>query len=164
MERLMAAQSTSREQDSMMNNFFKNAKKVLEINPRHPLIEGLLERVEAGDAENDEQLRDTVWTLWDTALVRSGFSLRDTDGCVQTYNAKRWLTLRSYFVRVERLLRKSIGVNQEAKVTVDGLKAAPAVEEGPVKPVADAPPEAQWQDWSAMKEQAKEEDVGHDEL
>jgi heat shock protein beta len=79
MERLMAAQSSSREQDSMMTNFFKNAKKVLEINPRHPLIEGLLERVEAGEPETDEQLRDTVQTLWDTALVRSGFSLRDTD-------------------------------------------------------------------------------------
>ena len=79
MERLMAAQATTREQDSMMNNFFKTAKKVLEINPRHPLIEGLLERVEMGDSENDEQLRDTVWTLWDTALVRSSFQLRDTD-------------------------------------------------------------------------------------
>lgn len=68
----MAAQTSAREQDTLMAQFFKSQKKVLEINPRHPLIEGLLESVEAGD-----DVKDTIWTLWDTSMVRSGFPLRD---------------------------------------------------------------------------------------
>jgi len=81
MERMMAAQNNAREQDSMMNSYFKNAKKVLEINPRHPLIEGLLEKLEEV-GEDDEDLRETVLTLWDTSMVRSGFALKDTNAYV----------------------------------------------------------------------------------
>ena len=61
-----------------MSSFFKNAKKVLEINPRHPLIEGMLEKLDEAGAE-DEELRDTALTLWDTSMVRSGFALKDTN-------------------------------------------------------------------------------------
>lgn len=117
----MAAQSNAREQESVMTGFFKNAKKVLEINPRHPLIEGLLEKLEV-DGEESDDLRDTVWTLWDTSMVRSGFTLKDTD---------------AYFTRVERLLRKSVGISETAKAALGDIRSAPPVEHGPVQPSAD---------------------------
>lgn len=56
-------------------------KKTLEINPRAPLIEGLLEKVDDldGDYESSEaaELGETVNVLWHTALVKSGFSIPD---------------------------------------------------------------------------------------
>lgn len=76
MERLMAAQGTKGENDSMMQEFFKSQKKLLEINPRHPLIQGLLDQLEAV-GEEDEGLRDTALTLFDTSMVLSNFPLRD---------------------------------------------------------------------------------------
>lgn len=69
-----------------MNEVMKNLPKNLEINPKSPLMEGLLERVmdlgeEADDAESGSrevaELRETVRVLFDTTLVRSGFSVAD---------------------------------------------------------------------------------------
>jgi len=163
MERMMAAQNNAREQDSMMTNFFKNAKKVLEINPRHPLIEGLLDKLEEV-GEDDEDLKENILTLWDTSMVRSGFALKDTNG---------------YFARVESLLRRSLGVSQTATANLGDVKSAPPIEEGPVRPAGsdDEPLDAhraegadptQWQDWSKIKDQIKGQgaagDAGHDEL
>ena len=49
--------------------------------PRAPLIEGLLEKVEDLDGETDSSeasdLNDTVNVLYQTALVKSGFNIPD---------------------------------------------------------------------------------------
>lgn len=86
MARIMAAQADN---DDPMMEMMKNLPKVLEINPKSPLIEGLLERVldlPYGEDEDDEdraespdeaELRETVRVLVDTTLVRSGFSVAD---------------------------------------------------------------------------------------
>lgn len=100
----------------------KLQKKVLEINPEHPLISGLLDKLSefASDeeAQADEDLNELVDVLYDTSLVRSGFSVRDpTD----------------YFGRVESILRRSLGVSETAKAG-GKVKPAPQVETGPVKP------------------------------
>jgi heat shock protein beta len=65
---------------------FAKRQKVLELNPRSPLIEGLLRRVEKlqeGDAEHDpeaeENLKEVATILIDGALVRSGFDVPDSD-------------------------------------------------------------------------------------
>jgi heat shock protein beta len=83
MERLMAAQARDNK-DELMTQFFKTQKRSLEINPRHPLIEGLLDRVleTEGDEVAQEDLRETVKVLWDTALVKSGFNVRDANAYV----------------------------------------------------------------------------------
>lgn len=57
----------------------KNLPRVLEINPKSPLIGGLLDRVLDFPEEDavDEDLSETVRVLVDTTLVRSGFSVAD---------------------------------------------------------------------------------------
>lgn len=61
-------------------------QKVLEVNPRSPLIEGLLHRVEqlnSNDIEEDshdlQELREVASILLDSALVRSGFEVTDSN-------------------------------------------------------------------------------------
>lgn len=61
---------------------FAMKARVLEINPRSPLIEGLLRRVEAlpteeegRDIEAEEELEEVASILLDGALIRSGFDV-----------------------------------------------------------------------------------------
>lgn len=166
----MAAQTASREQDSMMANFFKSQKKALEINPRHPLIQGLLESIEVG-----EDVKDAIWTLWDTSMVRSGFPLKDPVGCdspsslfdlCQRGQADRTsdpCVGDSYFNRVEKLLRRSVGVQESAKVDQSHIRPAPEVDVGPL-PLSKEPDE--WMDFAQFKEQRNQQKAGveHDEL
>lgn len=79
MQRLMAAQAET--ENDPMAQMMKNLPKVLEINPKSPLVEGLLDKVmdlpeEKGSVDEDE-LRETVQILVDTTLVRSGFTVPD---------------------------------------------------------------------------------------
>jgi len=69
-----------------MHEFAMKAK-FLEINPRSPLIEGLLRRVEQLPSEGEEkdleaenELREITSILIDGALVRSGFEVPDSNG------------------------------------------------------------------------------------
>lgn len=93
MAKIMSAQADA-ENDPMFE-MMKKLPKNLEINPKSPLIEGLLERVldlelggakQDGDDEEDQaeadspeiiELRETVKVLVDTTMVRSGFSVAD---------------------------------------------------------------------------------------
>lgn len=70
---------------NMMHEFAKR-QKLLEINPRSPLIEGLLHRVEQlpteeeeRDIEAEDELREVLSVLIDGALVRSGFGVTDSN-------------------------------------------------------------------------------------
>merc|ERR1711977_330646 len=54
---------------------FMNAKKTMEINPRHPIIRELKNKAEAD--ENDKTLKDLVWLMFETSLLTSGFSLEE---------------------------------------------------------------------------------------
>jgi heat shock protein beta len=49
----------------------------MELNPRHPLVAGMLSRFEE-DSES-EALKDTAWLLYDTALLQSGFQMDAVD-------------------------------------------------------------------------------------
>jgi heat shock protein 90kDa beta len=62
----------------------------LEINPRSPLIEGLLRKVERLPTEDEEkdpeaeaQLVEVTTILIDGALIRSGFEVSDTNEYVE---------------------------------------------------------------------------------
>ncbi|KAJ9107872.1 hypothetical protein QFC19_002778 [Naganishia cerealis] len=130
MQKLMMA--NAREDDPMLP-MMKQMPKILEINPRSPLIEGLLERVydlpqsddmeEEEDPESrvasheEEELRETVRILLDTAMIRSGFLVSDTN---------------TYFDRVESLLRRSLGVSQNARPRTDGIRPAPPIAQDPL--------------------------------
>lgn len=54
---------------------YMTAKKHLEINPLHPIIETL--RVKAEVDKNDKAVKDLVILLFETALLSSGFTLED---------------------------------------------------------------------------------------
>lgn len=54
---------------------YMTAKKHLEINPLHPIIETLREKAEAD--KNDKAVKDLVILLYETALLSSGFTLED---------------------------------------------------------------------------------------
>jgi len=71
MERIMKAQAL---RDTITMGYMA-AKKHLEINPDHSIIENLRQRAEAD--KNDKSVKDLVMLLFETALLSSGFSLED---------------------------------------------------------------------------------------
>lgn len=74
MERIMKAQAYSQGNDAA-GDFYAKQKKTLAVNPRHPLIKTLLEKVEADDG--DDAAIEIARLMFDSALLRSGFSLKD---------------------------------------------------------------------------------------
>ncbi|KIO12942.1 hypothetical protein M404DRAFT_993917 [Pisolithus tinctorius Marx 270] len=116
-QKLISATSRGGEREDLMQAMMKK-QKVLEVNPRSPLIEGLLRRVEttAGDDEDTnrdlEELREVASILIDSALVRSGFEVADSN---------------KFLSRVDRVLRRSLGVSETAP-TDDTVKPAPPVD------------------------------------
>merc|ERR1712071_725087 len=71
MERIMKAQAL-RDTSTMG---YMAAKKHLEINPDHPIVESL--RVKSEADKNDKAVKDLVMLLFETSLLSSGFSLEE---------------------------------------------------------------------------------------
>ncbi|CAL9127867.1 unnamed protein product [Musa acuminata var. zebrina] len=71
MEKIMQSQTLS---DATKQSYMRG-KRVLEINPRHPIIKELRDRV-AQDSK-DEGLKHTARLIYQTALMESGFILND---------------------------------------------------------------------------------------
>merc|ERR1712032_183333 len=71
MERIMKAQAL-RDTSTMG---YMAAKKHLEINPDHSIVENLRQRAETD--KNDKSVKDLVLLLFETGLLSSGFSLED---------------------------------------------------------------------------------------
>ena len=134
-QRIMKSTGRGRDNPEM----FEMAKrqKLLELNPRSPLIEGLLRRVEQlpgedeeRDFESEEELKEVAAILIDGALVRSGFEVPDSDEYVsETYaqNANLSDCNSRFLVRVDRVLRRSLGVSETAP-TDTTVKPAPPVD------------------------------------
>lgn len=98
MERIMKAQAYQKTNDPN-NQYYANQKKTLEVNPRHPLVKELKRRVD--DAQDDQTTKDLAHVLFETATLRSGFSLPDT---------------ADFAGRVERMLRLSMNVGLDEKI------------------------------------------------
>ncbi|KAH9507962.1 hypothetical protein Btru_052467 [Bulinus truncatus] len=84
----------------LVHLYYANQKKTLEINPRHPLVKELKTRVEA-DTKEDETAKDLAKVLFDTATLRSGFSVKDSLEFAQ---------------RIERMMKMSMGLDINAPV------------------------------------------------
>jgi len=73
LERILKAQTLGQEIDQ-----FQRAKKVLEINPKHPIILELSQLLHQNP--EDPRIKDTADLLFDTAALHSGFQLDDPSG------------------------------------------------------------------------------------
>merc|ERR1712121_177523 len=92
MERIMKAQAL-RDPPTMG---YMAAKKHLEINPDHSIIENLRQRAEAD--KNDKSVKDLVMLLFETGLLSSGFSLEDP---------------QVHAVRIHRMIKLGLGIDEE---------------------------------------------------
>ncbi|XP_076630713.1 heat shock protein 90 Gp93 [Colletes latitarsis] len=92
MERL-AVSNAHQKSDDPQKTYYLNQKKMLEINPKHPLIKELLHRVELDT--NDQTAKDMALMMFRTATLRSGYMLRETADFADS---------------VERLMRKTLGI------------------------------------------------------
>merc|ERR1712203_452717 len=92
MERIMEAQAL-RDTSTMG---YMAAKKHLEINPDHPIVENLRQRAEAD--KNDKSVKDLVMLLFETSLLSSGFSLEDPMVHAQ---------------RIHRMIKLGLGIDED---------------------------------------------------
>merc|ERR1711936_552076 len=98
MQKIIQSQTHSKTQD-MQRDYYLNQKKTLEINPRHPLIKELLRRVE--DNPEDKVAKDMATMMFNTATLRSGFSLKDTVNFAES---------------IELMMRQTLGVDADEQV------------------------------------------------
>merc|ERR1711884_932135 len=106
MERIMKAQAL-RDTSTMG---YMAAKKHLEINPDHPIVENLRQRAEAD--KNDKSVKDLVMLLFETSLLSSGFSLEDPMVHAQ---------------RIHRMIKLGLGIDEddEADAVADDMDMPP---------------------------------------
>jgi len=100
MERIMKAQAL-RDTSTMG---YMAAKKHLEINPDHSIIENLRQRAEAD--KNDKSVKDLVMLLFETGLLSSGFSLEDP---------------QVHAVRIHRMIKLGLGIDEDEAEIVDDV-------------------------------------------
>merc|ERR1711937_834483 len=93
MERIMKAQAL-RDTSTMG---YMAAKKHLEVNPDHAIVENLRQRAEAD--KNDKSVKDLVMLLFETALLSSGFSLEDPAVHAQ---------------RIHRMIKLGLGIDDDS--------------------------------------------------
>ncbi|KHJ46467.1 Hsp90 protein [Trichuris suis] len=97
MERLMRSQAYSKSHDPTHEYYLKE-KKVLEINPYHPVIKELKQRV---DSDKEDKLAlSTARLLLDAATLRSGYLLRDS---------------ADFADRIDVMLKSALNLNPDEK-------------------------------------------------
>ncbi|KAI9223743.1 Hsp90B [Blastocladiella britannica] len=123
MQEIMDAQKAmlANSPSAFMFDYYSKQKKILEINPKHPIMVALLDRVE-DDKADDADTRDLARSLLDLAMIKGGFPIKDLDGVSK---------------RIETAVRLGLQVDLAAKANVD-VKAAPSVE--PVQPKVTSDP------------------------
>lgn len=105
MERIMKAQAL-RDTSTMG---YMAAKKHLEINPDHPIIETLRQKAEAD--KNDKAVKDLVILLFETSLLSSGFALEEP---------------QVHASRIYRMIKLGLGIEDD---DVAGTEEQPVVED-----------------------------------
>jgi len=99
MERITRAQAYQKSGGDSASNYYFGQKKILEINPGHPLVKELLRRVESNG--DDQKAKDLVELMFESATLRSGYELRDT---------------AAFADRIESMLRAAMNVDINEKV------------------------------------------------
>lgn len=109
MERIVKAQTLNTPSQMM---FAGNNKKIMEINPTHPIIKRLQQSVNNSDMSNTSR-NDVVILLYETALLNSGYTQEDTS---------------SFVDRVLKMMMVGLDVEQE-----DPVKEEPTEEVEPAE-------------------------------
>ncbi|XP_062850800.1 endoplasmin isoform X2 [Trichomycterus rosablanca] len=135
MERIMKAQAYQTGKD-ISTNYYASQKKTLEINPKHPLIKEMLNKVNT--SPDDQTASDLAVILFETATLRSGYQLTDT---------------KAYGDRIERMLRLSMNVDLDEQV-----------EEEPEEEPAEEEEEADEEELQADEDAEEKESTEKDEL
>jgi len=97
MERIMKAQAL---RDTSTLGYMA-AKKQMEINPEHPIMETLRKKADAD--KNDKSVKDLVMLLYETALLASGFGLEDP---------------QIHAGRIYRMVKLGLGLDEDADADV----------------------------------------------
>merc|ERR1712216_616376 len=132
-ERVMKAQSfQNKDQVNMMSG-----RKTLEVNPNHPVVVDLLNKVKAD--KEDKAALDTAQVLFQTALIESGYEIADPSALVN---------------RVYRLMSKELGVDPDAP-----LKEVEVPEEEAEEEEAEEEEEEEEADEEDEEEEGKKEEL-----
>ncbi|TNN18814.1 Endoplasmin isoform 1 [Schistosoma japonicum] len=94
MERIMTAQAYQRGED-VSSTYYSTMKKVFEINPRHPVMKKLNALIKTN--KDDPAISHTANLLFDVAVLRSGFSVKNPVAFAE---------------RVESVVKKSLDIDQ----------------------------------------------------
>jgi heat shock protein 90kDa beta len=90
MERLMRAQTYKKAEDQNQ----RIPRRIMEINPRHPLVKELKSRI-LDERKDDDTTKKMAVVLYETAVLRSGYYLQDQSG---------------FATRVEHMMRLGLGI------------------------------------------------------
>lgn len=135
--------------DDTRSSYMKG-KKVLEINPTHPIVRELRAAVSL-DPE-DENAKKVALVLWEAALLESGYSLDD---------------LKGFSSRVLGLAQSTLHVDVEAVEAAEAEAEAKAKVEAEAKAKAEAEAKAKADAEEAEADADADADAGsaaHDEL
>merc|ERR1712141_607314 len=140
MQRIIGSQTHSKTHD-MQKDYYLNQKKAFEINPRHPLIKELLRRVE--DNPEDAIAKDMSVMMFNTATLRSGYMLKDTN---------------EFAMQLEYMMRDTLGIDKDEAVDEEP-ELVDEIEEDD-----DDEDEEDEDEDEEDEEEEEEEEEGHNEL
>ncbi|XP_066260529.1 heat shock protein 83 [Euwallacea similis] len=109
MERIMKAQAL-RDTSTMG---YMSAKKHLEINPEHPVIENLRQKADAD--KNDKAVKDLIILLFETALLSSGFTLEEP---------------QVHASRIYRMIKLGLGIDEDEAMATEDTSTTDVPAEG----------------------------------
>ncbi|XP_018495957.1 heat shock protein 83 [Galendromus occidentalis] len=115
MERIMKAQAL---RDSSTMGYMA-AKKHLEINPDHPIVDQL--RAKAEVDKNDKSVKDLVHLLFETSLLCSGFNLEEPG---------------QHAGRIYRMIKLGLGIDDDGSDSVEMTEDVPPPLEGAAEDAA----------------------------